>query len=164
MKKPLTPSAPPSPASDHEPPTDAWPIPQPGDVLSYAYLWSHEAAAGREEGLKNRLVVVVVASEIADGSVRLLVVPVTHSQPTGQRDAIQIPQSTKNDLGLDRERSWIITSELNRFIWPGPDIRIAGGRNDPFLGAIPARLFEKVRAAILALAGDAKMKIVKRTE
>lgn len=29
------------------------PDPEPGLVISYAYLWHHEHARGREEGLKH---------------------------------------------------------------------------------------------------------------
>ncbi len=28
-------------------------------------------------------------------------------------------------LGLDDERSWVVLSEGNRFLWPGPDLRPA---------------------------------------
>jgi hypothetical protein len=31
-----------------------FPEPQPGLIISYAYLWHHEHRAGREEGLKDR--------------------------------------------------------------------------------------------------------------
>jgi hypothetical protein len=31
--------------------------------------------------------------------------------------------ATKQRLRLDAQRSWIITTELNQFIWPGPDLR-----------------------------------------
>ena len=31
------------------------PTPEPGLVISYAYLWDHEAQSGLEEGRKDRL-------------------------------------------------------------------------------------------------------------
>jgi hypothetical protein len=30
---------------------------------------------------------------------------------------------SKRRLGRDAERSWLICAELNRFVWPGPDLR-----------------------------------------
>ena len=164
MKKPSKPSAPPSPASDRAPPAAGWPIPQPGDVLSYAYLWSHEADAGQEEGLKERPVAVVVATEGRDDKVQLLVVPITHSKPSDRHPAILLPATVKRDLGLDAELSWIVMSELNRFIWPGPDIRIVKHRADPFYGAIPDHLFVELRDSIVALATNNKLRMIKRTE
>jgi hypothetical protein len=39
------------------------PNPEPGLVISYAYLWHHEHRAGREEGQKDRPSVIVLAVE-----------------------------------------------------------------------------------------------------
>ena len=164
MKKPSKPSVPPSPATGQEPPADVWPIPQPGDVLSYAYLWSHEADAGQEEGLKDRPVAVVVSAKNADGNTQLLVAPITHSEPRRPQTGIEIPNVVKRDLGLDRERSWIIVNEMNRFIWPGPDIRIVAGGMNPYLGALPDWLFRQMREAIVALGTKNRLRLTKRTE
>jgi hypothetical protein len=38
-------------------------------------------------------------------------------------EAVEIPAVVKRHLGLDEARSWIVVSEINRFIWPGPDLR-----------------------------------------
>ena len=32
--------------------------------------------------------------------------------------AIEIPAQTKKRLGLDEDRSWIMLTEANRFVWP----------------------------------------------
>ena len=81
MTKRSTPSSPPNPASAHAKPGGGWPIPQPGDVLSFAYLWAREAAAGQEEGLKDRPTVVVLAMQETGDRLRVLVAPVTHNAP-----------------------------------------------------------------------------------
>ncbi len=45
------------------------PNPEPGLVISYAYLWHDEHRAGREEGQKDRPSVIVLAVEReADGA------------------------------------------------------------------------------------------------
>jgi len=139
--------------------TKSWKTPEPADVLSYAYLWADEAERGQEEGLKDRPVVVVIARKIVDNRMQLLVAPVTHSEPK-DGEAVEVPPPVKRDLGLDHERSWIITTELNRFNWPGPDIRVVRGSEDPYYGAIPAKLFERMRSAILAH----RFRMTKRTE
>jgi hypothetical protein len=109
---------------------------------------------------------VVVAQHIVDDRLQLMVAPITHSPPRNVQDALEIPQSVKRHLGLDSERSWVVTSELNRFIWPGPDIRLvkSGKEVTPFHGAIPEKLFEQVKERFLALAKLGKIDIVKRTE
>ena len=41
----------------------ALPVPERGLVISYSYLWQSEYEQGREEGVKNRLCVIIVAVE-----------------------------------------------------------------------------------------------------
>jgi hypothetical protein len=124
-------------------------------------LWADEADEGQEEGLKDRPVVVVVARMISGERTQLLVAPVTH-RPPERGEGVEIPPPVKRHLELDRERSWIVTTEVNRFNWPGPDVRLVEGGEDPFYGAIPARLFEEIRSSILAKAGGLRQ--TKRTE
>ena len=91
---------------------------------------------------------VVVARIEAKGRTEIIVAPVTHSAPERDADAMEMPATVKRDLRLDSDRSWIVITEMNRFVWPGPDIRPVGGKGDPFYGAVPDWLFVKVRDAI----------------
>ncbi|WP_309662051.1 hypothetical protein [Sphingomonas sp.] len=79
-------------------------------------------------------------------------------------EAIEIPPKVKAYLGLDEERSWVVVTELNRFIWPGPDIRTAKGKDTPLYGPIPAKLFQQVRQAISDRAEAHRLDISPRTE
>src|SRR6185369_10141722 len=144
MKR-LRPSATPKSPSDRGSSGGSWRIPKPTEVVSYVYLWSHEAERGEESGRKDRPVVVVLAAIIRRGRTQLLVAPVTHAAPKRSGDAIEIPANVKAQIGLDRERSWIVVTELNRFIWPGPDLRIVPGHDGPFYDMLPDWLFERVR-------------------
>jgi hypothetical protein len=107
--------------------------------------------------------VVVLAKIVEAGQTQLLVAPITHSEPA-PGEGVPIPPSVKQHLGLDDEPSWIVTTELNRFIWPGPDIRPAKGSETPLYGAIPARLFEQVKAQISGNAQAKQIAVTKRTE
>ena len=60
----------------------ALPVPEPGLVLGYNYLWTHEHDAGLEEGRKARPCAVILAREVVNGVVQVSVVPITHSPPT----------------------------------------------------------------------------------
>ena len=76
---------------------------------------------------------VVVARFVSGGQTQLLVAPVTHSEPKSG-EGIEIPPPVKRHLGLDRERSWIVTTELNRFNWPGPTVYLPPAvKNQPDL-------------------------------
>jgi hypothetical protein len=88
------------------------PTPEPGLVISYAYLWHHEHQAGRDEGRKDRPSVIVLAVErpVNDTTV-VVVLPITHNPPTNPAGAVEIPAAVKRHLGLDDERSWIVVAE-----------------------------------------------------
>ena len=45
----------------------SWPTPQAGLVIRYSYLWQSEAAAGREEGVKDRPCAVILVVEGVEG-------------------------------------------------------------------------------------------------
>jgi len=93
----------------------AQPLPQPGQVIRYAYLWWNEARVGREHGAKDRPCGVILTRVTKAGYTVAYVLPITHTPPLKNEDGIEISQATKRRLGLDAEPSWIITTELNRF-------------------------------------------------
>jgi mRNA-degrading endonuclease toxin of MazEF toxin-antitoxin module len=144
--------------------TTSWTIPQPTDVISYVFLWSHEAAAGRDEGSKERPVVVVLATRRQAHRTEILVAPVTTKPPRQGTAAVEMPERVRRHLGLGDERCWIVADEVNRFTWPGPDIRPIRAASDtsPFYGKIPGKLFEQVRANLAETAG--RLKVITRTE
>ena len=133
-------------------------LPGVGAVVRYSYLWAGEAAQGREEGTKDRPCAVVIAATDEQGRPLLYVLPITHSTPRPEALAVELPRDTKRRLGLDDARSWVVTHEFNRFIWPGPDRR-PGRDGEVILGTLPAgliqRLIENMRAH--ATAGRLRM-------
>lgn len=136
----------------------ALPAPVPGLVIRYAYLWRDEALRGQEEGTKDRPCVVILAVEAADGDTVVTVAPITHSPPRHPETAIEIPAATKRRLGLDGERSWIIAADLNRFVWPGVDLRpVTPGSGRFDYGLIPGSLYTALKERVLALAGAGKL-------
>jgi len=101
----------------------AFPAPVPGLVIRYAYLWRSEHRRGLEEGVKDRPRVIILSAISHDGEEVVTVLPVTHTPPSNDADALEIPAATKRRLGLDDERSRIVVTEANEFVWPGPDLR-----------------------------------------
>ena len=143
----------------------SWPVPRPGLVIRYSYLWESEARQGREEGIKDRpcAIILVLLREGEHPIVRVL--PVTHALPADPSDALEIPQPTKQRLGLDSERSWVVLSEANDFIWPGPDLRPAvnGDPSSVAYGMLPPG-FMKVLRERLVQRRSARLAVTKRTE
>jgi len=135
-----------------------------GSVFCYSYLWHRHHLEGREEGGKDRpCLVLAIVTVQEDGSPVVRVLPVTHTPPADPGAAIEIPRPVKLRLRLDDARSWIVLSESNRFVWPGPDLRPAGGEGGYF-GAIPPALFAEVKRRFVALARGAAHASVPRTE
>ena len=144
----------------------SFPEPYAGLVIRYSYLWKREFDAGREEGTKDRPCAIVMTVVDEEGDKEVLVLPVTHSPPTDPADAIEIPPATKSRLGLDGERSWIVVTEANEFVWPGPDLRTVPGRDESTIayGPLPPRFFAYVRDKFLERDRHEKSRRVKRTE
>jgi hypothetical protein len=127
------------------------PTPEPGLVISYAYLWHTEHQAGQEEGRKDRPSVIVLAVERqADDTTIVTVLPITHAPPADPASAIEIPAPVKRHLGLDDHRSWIVVSEGNEFDWPGYDLRKIGRGDRYNYGFLPPRFFNQVLDAFMA--------------
>lgn len=142
--------------------------PVPGLVIRYSYLWHSEHLAGREEGRKDRPCAIIAAVRPADeaGETRVLVLPVTHSPPAHAALAVEIPARVKERLGLDADRSWVVLSEWNEFVWPGPDLRRAPGGDESSVayGMLPPGLFATIRDRFLALVTARGARRVPRTE
>ena len=144
----------------------ALPEPSPGLVVRYAYLWSHEAAAGAEEGAKDRPCAVLLATTTRSGRQVVTVLPVTHSPPADPDLAVAIPPATKRRLGLDDDQSWVILNESNRFYWPGPDLRPVPGDETGTIayGHLPSRLYDHIRDKWLAAYDRGRASAIARSD
>jgi PemK-like, MazF-like toxin of type II toxin-antitoxin system len=142
------------------------PTPHAGLVLRYSYLWLDEAARGAESAFKTRPCAVVLARQIVEGRTVVTVVAVTHTPPLNPAEAIEIPPHIKRHLGLDDERSWIVLSEVNDFLWPGPDLEPVPGTTPPRFayGTLPPTFFRTMRDQLIALVKKKRTLRVKRTE
>lgn len=127
-----------------------------GYVFRYSDLWYWQHVEGREEGDKDRpCVVLALVVTREDGTPVVRVLPITHSPPADSEAAIEIPAAVKARLRLDAERSWIVLSESNRFVWPGPDIRPIDS-DSGYYGPLPPALFAEVKRRFVALARTAR--------
>jgi hypothetical protein len=141
--------------------------PERGSVIRYSYLWADENARGREEGRKDRPALVLALSiKEADGRAEVLVLAVTHTPPTEATDAVAFPLELKRRLGLDDVPSWIVTTEANAFLWPGPDVRPVPGRTPTTVvyGRVPNGLLREVARSYLANRERQRNRVVARTE
>ena len=141
------------------------PVPASGLVIRYSYLWQSEHERGQEEGVKDRPCAVILVTRQSDGDEIVTVLPVTHTPPQNLALAVEIPGPTKQRLGLDSERSWIVLTEANRFIWPGPDLRPIGGSLDSVAyGLLPEKFFIQLQDRFIAILKAGQAKAISRTD
>jgi hypothetical protein len=140
----------------------ALPEPKPGLVIRYDYLWSREQAAGRDQG-KARPASIVAAIDATTRPQFVVLLPITHSPPSGATVGIGIPARVRRAIGPDDARSWVIVSEYNVDPWPNAGLEPLPGRPGLFsYGFIPPKLFARIKAEFLALAGRKQSAGVRR--
>lgn len=128
------------------------PAPFPGLVIRYSYLW-------RKDHLADPCAIVLSTRTDGEDTV-VTVAAITHTPPANAAMAVEIPLRVKQHLKLDSERSWIVCTEVNRFIWPGPDLScIPGSENSYSYGVLPPLFLKQVKRTLL----QSLVKIVSRT-
>ncbi len=144
----------------------AFPEPVPGLVIRYSYLWAEEHKRGREEGVKDRPCAVILVTTNEDDERVVTVLAVSHAPPADPKLAVEIPAAVKRRLKLDDERSWVVLTEANRFIWPGPDLRPSkpGDSASVAYGPLPFALFEEIRTKFIAAIRARRASVVRRSE
>jgi len=108
-------------------------------------------------------VIVLAVERASDGAIIVTVLPVTHRSPDDPAAAVEIPRAVQRLLGLDSERSWIVVSEGNEFVWPGYDLRKVPGSPARYdYGFLPPRFFNSVLKAFGAWHRTKKAELVGR--
>lgn len=129
----------------------ALPEPRPGLVIRYDYLWAREAAAGRDQG-KERPACVIAATDPSVEPRFVVIVPITHTAPTGDTIGIEIPPKVRRAIGLDDAPCWVVVSEYNVDEWPNAGLAPVPGSPGVFAhGFIPPRLFASIKSRFLDL-------------
>jgi hypothetical protein len=94
------------------------------------------------------------------------VLPVTHAPPGDPADALELPAMTKQRLGLDAERSWVVLNEANDFLWPGPDLHFLPGQGpeSAVIGRLPPGFMKVLRERLEKQRRQKLIMAVRRTE
>ncbi|OIQ93613.1 hypothetical protein GALL_244610 [mine drainage metagenome] len=138
------------------------PDPKPGLVIRYDYLWSREAAAGRNQG-KDRPACLLAAIDSPMKPRYVVLLPITHSPPDADTVGIEIPLKVKQAIGLDDAPSWVIVSEHNIDEWPNGGLSSVPGNPGVFsYGFIPPGLFDQIKTRFLELVRQSRSGAVRR--
>jgi len=125
--------------------------PKIGQVWRYPYLWSHEADAGRIEGVKQRPTAVSLLTTNKDGEAVVMLAPMTTLEPDNNPFAIEVPQTELRRAGLDPSvQAWVITNEYNfeaykRTYYLEPRA-LKGEFTSVFIKLVQAKMIEAMKA------------------
>jgi hypothetical protein len=120
--------------------------------MRYDYLWLQQAAAGMDQG-KDRPSCLVATSAPGTQPRFVVILPITHSNPTGETVGIEIPERVRRAIGLDDSPCWVIVSEHNVDEWPNGGLQPLPGRPGVFsYGHMPPGLFASIKARFIELA------------
>lgn len=128
------------------------PDPRPGLVIRYSFLWSHERDRGSDEGSKDRPCAIILVEEAGtSGRPRISVLPITHLSPGGKHGPhLKLTPQECTSIGLDAGDHWVVLSEINRFVWPGYDLREIPGTDRCAYGRLSQASFTRIVQAFKA--------------
>jgi hypothetical protein len=120
-----------------------------GLVFRYDFLWNREARQGRSVG-KERPACLAVATDPESDPQVVVVLPITHSKPTGGTIGVEIPLPVRRMLGMDSERCWVIVTEFNIDEWPPAGMAPLPGTKTVFAyGILPDGVFDRIKTEFL---------------
>ena len=123
----------------------------PFRLIGCAYLWCHEDAAGREEGTKDCPAAIVALLRGDDGRAEIVVFPITSSPPPDATAGLELPAATRDRLGPQDGPCCAIVTEVNIFVWLGPDLRRPENANHGFVyGSLPHALMPRIKQSFAA--------------
>lgn len=99
---------------------------------------------------KDRPVAIVTAIRGEGDEVRVIVAPITYEPASDPEASIEAPAPFVRHSAFDDLRQWLRLDELNRFTWPGFDLRPIPGPHQKYdYGMLPRDLFDALREGIL---------------
>lgn len=109
--------------------------------------------------------IVLVKTDVEDGRHVVTVVPITHT-PKDETRGVLVPAKAARQLGLDEDSCWIAMDEMNRFVWPGPDLKPISQRGPGVwtFGVLPADIFDQMKQVINRLRAERGIAVMKRDD
>ena len=137
-----------------------------GLVVRYEYLWHRRSVpSGRSATTADKdHPACVVATFRRQGRPEdfVLYLPISHTQPSGDDEGIELPDDVKRKARLDSGRQWILVSEYNLDTWP-TEIRQIPNRPGVFhYGHLPPSMFRAIRDVFWERYRDKRLKPVNR--
>jgi hypothetical protein len=138
-------------------------VPPFGLVIRYEYLWHRRAGAADTADKDHPACVVATYRQQGRPEDFVVYLPISHAEPSGVEEGIELPDEVKRKIGLDSARQWVLLSECNLDTWPF-DLRQIPDQPGRFhYGHFPPSMFRIVRDAFVNRYKAKRVKQVIRT-
>lgn len=130
------------------------PLPQPqiGLIVHYSYVFRDHTRTIGPEGKDRPCLIMAIQQDTKDkAEVKVLYLPITHTEPTETSGALEIPVNVRYAAGLDGYRQWIIIAEGNLDVWPFDISHIPNQPGRFNYGVLTPGFFANVQKAWLTL-------------
>lgn len=94
----------------------------------------------------------------------VLYLPVTHTEPGPEEEAIEIAPHVQAAAGLDGRRQWLLVSQGNRDTWPEDVFHLPKKPGVFHYGYLPPGFFKSVQVAFARLYAQKKLGILPRND
>lgn len=142
--------------------------PKAGLVVRYDFLWKSEAERGQDHGRKDRpCAIILTTSEKADGSREVIFCAITHTPPSKDQHAVEVPPKVAAHLGFDGAPCWIKTHEVNTLVWEKDRIPYGiteASKGQWSFGMLPQQLTKRAFEQVRFYAERKVLKNVKRDQ
>jgi hypothetical protein len=116
-----------------------------GLVVRYEYIWARRAGSADTADKDHPACVVATFRRQGKAEEFVVYLPISHTQPAGGEEGVELTDHAKLAAGLDGRRQWVLVSECNIDAWP-IDIRQLPRRPGRFhYGHLPPAVFKAIR-------------------
>lgn len=140
--------------------------PRPGLVIHYDFLWKEDERAGKESSDKDHPSAIMMMSKpTPSGDHLVYLCPISHSPPRAGETAVELPPKVSRYLGLDGDRQWLKTHQINQVFWEKDRIPFGVAKNKAGnweYGEVPKPLAEQAFAQLQENAKSKELKNVIR--
>ncbi len=141
------------------------PLPNPeiGLIAYYAYVFHNGSRSIGDAGKERPCLIIAVFSDKEEPArTSVLYLPITHSPPGPNEDAIEIPSNVRFAAGLDGFPQWILIGEANLDTWPEDIFNLPNQPGVFHYGFLPPGFFRKVQTEFVLLFAAKKYHLVRR--
>jgi hypothetical protein len=141
------------------------PLPHPelGLVVYYSYVFRNPTrnigAAGKQRPC---LIIAVFPDRAEPRRTSVLYLPITHSQPTQNEEAIEIPADTRFAAGLDGLPQWVLIGGGDLDTWPEDIFNLPNQPGVFHFGFMPPGFFRKIQTEFGRLFAEKKYNVLRR--